>query len=34
MWRDHPFSQTSKTTERVEGMGLGGDRKKGELDKI
>ena len=26
MWRDHPFSQRHRTTERAIGMGVGGDR--------
>ena len=29
MWRDHPFSQRNKTTERALGVGVGGDRKRG-----
>ena len=29
MWRDHPFSQRNRTTERTVGVGLGGDRKVG-----
>ena len=27
MWRDHPFSQGSKITERAVVLGVGGDRK-------
>ena len=36
MWRDHPFSQRNKTTERTVGMEVGGDRDVGEsgLDNI
>ena len=35
MWRDHPFSQRSMTTERAMGVGVGGDREVGEgVDKI
>ena len=26
MWRDHPFGQRNKTTERAVGVGVGGDR--------
>ena len=26
IWRDHPFSQRNKTTERAVGVGVGGDR--------
>ena len=26
MWRDHPFSQKNRTTERTVGVGVGGDR--------
>ena len=26
MWRDHPFSQRNRTTERTVGMEVGGDR--------
>ena len=29
MWHDHPFSQRNKTTERVAGVEVGGDRKGG-----
>ena len=29
MWRDHPFSQRSKTTERVVGLGVVGNREGG-----
>ena len=32
MWRDKPFSQRDKTTERTVGVGVGGER--GGLDKI
>ena len=36
MWRDHPFNQRNKTTERTVGMEVGGDRDVGEsgLDNI
>ena len=27
MWRDHPFSQRNRTTERTRGLGVGDDRK-------
>ena len=27
MWRDHPFSQRNRTTERTMGLGVGDDRK-------
>ena len=27
MWRDHPFSQRNRTTEKTVGVGFGGDRK-------
>ena len=35
MWRDHPFSQRNRTTERTVGVEVGGDRQMGErrLDK-
>ena len=26
MWRDHPFSQRNRTTERTVGVGVGSDR--------
>ena len=26
MWRDHPFSQRNRTTERTVGVGVGGDK--------
>ena len=29
MWRDHPFSQRNKTTERAVGVGVGGDKEEG-----
>ena len=29
MWRDHPFSQRDKTTERAVGLEVGGDRERG-----
>ena len=29
MWHDHPFSQRNKTTERVAGVEVGGDREGG-----
>ena len=29
MWRDHPFSQRNRTTERIVVVGAGGDRKVG-----
>ena len=29
MWRDHPFSQRNRTTEKTVGVGFGGDRKVG-----
>ena len=29
MWRDYPFSQINKTTERAVGVGVGGDRERG-----
>ena len=35
MWRNHPFSQRNKTTERELGMGVGGGREiGGGVDKI
>ena len=29
MWCDHPFNQRNKTTEKVVGVGFGGDREGG-----
>ena len=29
MWRDHPFSQRNRATEKTVGVGFGGDRKVG-----
>ena len=29
MWRNHPFNERNKTTERAVGVGVGGDRKRG-----
>ena len=29
MWRDHPFSQKKKTTERAVGVGVEGEREGG-----
>ena len=29
MWRDHPFSQRNKTTERAVGVGVGGNKEEG-----
>ena len=29
MWRDHPFRQRNRTTERAVGVGVGGDREVG-----
>ena len=29
MWRDHPFSQRNRETERTVGVGIGGDREVG-----
>ena len=29
MWRDHPFSQRDKATERAVRVGVGGDREEG-----
>ena len=35
MWRDHPFSQRNKTTERAVRLGAGGSKEReGELSKI
>ena len=36
MWRDHPFSQKNRTTERTVGVEVGGDREMGwgGVDKI
>ena len=34
MWRDHPFNQRSKTTERAVGVGMGVHRRDGRLDKV
>ena len=31
MWRDHPFSQRSITTERAVGVGVGDNRKEGRV---
>ena len=31
MWRDHPLSQENKTTERAVGVGIGGNRERGEV---
>ena len=33
MWRNDPFSQRNKTTERALGEGVKGNRKRGGLDK-
>ena len=29
MWRDHPFRQRNKTSERAVGVRVGGDRERG-----
>ena len=34
MWRDHPFSQRNITTEGAVGVGVGGDREVGGINKI
>ena len=37
MWRDHPFSQRNRATEKTVAQGVGGDREVGKgrrVDKI
>ena len=34
MWCDHPLGQRNKTTERAVGVGVGGNKEGGGLDKI